>query len=185
MIVEYTPEGRIMHVVLDPVPAAMFQILSDMGKTYLNVPPTKMPDELLRDEDGNQVFETISQAVVIDHVPQMDEQGNQQFEDVQVPSIKHGAMVSAQISLMTDYIEDGMVKARPVLSIPEAVSLNVGQMGVVGGLPSPCRILVDGAEHILEDGELEIEGEMPAEYEIVFDQFPYMPATMKVTIHEA
>ncbi|WLR91013.1 hypothetical protein [Shinella zoogloeoides] len=90
-------------------------------------------------------------------------------------------------SIYDDYfVSDGALTRRPDFPIPHAeISLGVGEGIALEGLPQPCRIFVEGAEIVVNDGELTIESDMPAEYEILFDQWPFKPATVKVTINEA
>ena len=186
MIIEYDETGRIFHMISDPVPPSMIDLLTEKGHTFLNLPPVELPDEPLLDEDGNQkVDRQITQLFNEDGTPQKDANGEELYQVVETPLFLTNRFQSVSFDWLTDYVKDGQLVPRPTVSVPETAELVVGQTGVVENLPKPCRILVDGEEHVLEDGELEIEATMPAEYTIVFDQWPYIPATMKVTVREA
>ncbi|SOC90143.1 hypothetical protein SAMN05216358_0168, partial [Rhizobium sp. AN5] len=53
------------------------------------------------------------------------------------------------------------------------------------GLPIPCQAIVDGQPHLIQDGTLELTGGDPGAFAIVLDQWPYLPATLTVTVNEA
>lgn len=186
MIVEYDQTGRISHVVFDPVPEGFVDLLNENGKTFLNLPPEPLPDLPLFDEEGNQLFDTTYESV-------LDEDGAQIFADdgsemvrvIKTPLMDTGRMAYADVDIDRDFVMNGMVLERPKIDLPEEISLAVGETYTVKDLPDPARFFLDREQIQVEGGKLEIEGEMPAEYTIRFDQFPYVPLNVKVTVHEA
>ncbi|MBC2806645.1 hypothetical protein C3Y94_026185 [Rhizobium ruizarguesonis] len=139
MIIEHNSDGLITHLVFDPVPHDLFQVMDSNGITYLNFPPVQT-------EDGTK-------------------------------------NVECDVSL--DYIKDGQITRRPALQVPESVTLRVGETFVVTGLPDPINVVVDGQVNEITGGSLELDADMPAEYRLFFDKWPYQAATLKVTVNEA
>ena len=48
------------------------------------------------------------------------------------------------------------------------------------GLPVPCTVYVGPDRLIVEDGSLVLTADTPAEYEVRFDAWPYLPTTITV-----
>lgn len=91
------------------------------------------------------------------------------------------------IEIYTDfYVQNEELIARPNIPLSATDLLrNVGETFSIGGLPKPCKVLVDGEEHVVDDGKLQITADMPAEYELLFTQWPYKDALVRITINEA
>ncbi|MGO7308777.1 hypothetical protein ACCS91_33520 [Rhizobium ruizarguesonis] len=139
MIIEHNSDGLITHIVFDPVPPDLFQVMDDNGIAYLSFPPMVTEEETKN--------------------------------------------VECEIAL--DYIKDGQITRRPALQVPESVTLRVGETFVVTGLPDPINVVVDGQVNEITGGSLELDPDMPAEYTLFFDKWPYQAATLKVTVNEA
>lgn len=82
------------------------------------------------------------------------------------------------------YVADGQVVDRPRLDLPAQISLTVGET-VRLDVPTGTTISIDGSATPLPDNFVEIEGEMPAQYQLQFTNWPYMAANIEVTVHEA
>jgi hypothetical protein len=138
MIIEHNSEGMITHVVNDPIPAGLVEVMDENGATYLNFPPVKKGDET----------------------------------------------VFVECDIQFDYIRDGKITRRPTFDLPTELDLKVGETKIFQ-LPAGTKVYVDGEPTTLEDGELEIGAEMPAEYQLYITNFPYVEVFLKVTVHEA
>lgn len=200
MIVEYDEDGRIFHVISDPVPEHMVAFLTQEGRTFLNLPPTPWPAEPALDEEGNPVMvQATDEAGQPLFKPVLDPEGNQEFEEVynreediheqrplfepvMVQAMESNGMEYAACAIATDYVVDGAVVLRPVLDLPEELQIDADGVDEarLENLPTPCRITVDGVEYTVEDGEFVMTAELPAEYVVVVDQWPYLPHTMRV-----
>ncbi|AGC36066.1 hypothetical protein B7L88_gp022 [Rhizobium phage RHEph10] len=75
------------------------------------------------------------------------------------------------------------VVERPVMTISQEVTLNVGDTLVVNDLPDPVEVALDDEVTELTGGTLELSADMPAEYTLVLNKWPYQPATLKVTVN--
>lgn len=162
MILEYDEDGRIFHAISDPVNPSIVNVLTERGHRFVNLPPIALPDEPYLDAEGN---------------PSLDDDGK--------PLMITGRVESVSFDWSTDYIKDGLLQARPRLSVPATVELAVGEQTVISGLPIPCAVTVDGEAATIDDGTLEITGDMTGEYVIRFVQWPYVETETRVTIHEA
>lgn len=139
MIIEYTENGQISHIMFDPVPPGVVDVLTEKGSRFLDIPPVSTSE----------------------------------------------GTTTAKADIFTDYISEGQITPRPVITLPEDMTIAVGETAVIDGLPDPCWLRVDDERIEVTGGSLEIEGEMPATYEIEIDHFPYMPSKVKVTVNEA
>ncbi|QWY83361.1 hypothetical protein [Rhizobium phage RHph_X3_2] len=79
------------------------------------------------------------------------------------------------------YVSEGSITQRPQFDIPDELELAVGESKDYA-IPNPCKITFDGVEHVVTDGVLGIDGEMPAEYTLTLEQWPYLPHTLKVIV---
>jgi len=160
MIVEYDMDGRIFHVMFDPVPQEVIEELVSRDALFLSFSPHFGPDV---------------------EIPWIDEEGNQ------TTMLAQGPQVPFNVLPMTHYVdlETMEVRERPALDVPTEVSVVVGQ-GIDIMLPhDPFHIRVDGEELDVTGGKLELDPEMPATYQIDFNHFPYVDQSLKVTAHEA
>lgn len=163
MIVEFNENGQIYHIISDPVsPEVIQNVILNNPDRHLIVNPLRGPDLQIRNADGEIVF---------------DENGS--------PIMGPGNLIYQSYEIEDWYVSDGQMVTRPVIEVPSSVELKVGESMTIANLPNPCRIKVDGETITVEGGELELEGDMPAEYQIVIDHFPYKSATLKVTVYEA
>lgn len=160
MIIQHDADGRIYHVVNDPVHPLVAQQYHGQPNTIFLSP---MPGEVepLYDEKGN---------------PLLDQFGEPLTQVV-------GAFVPV-CDIMSDYVENGKLKKRPTFIHPPEIELAVGE-SVVIDVPAGATAMVDDQSYTIDDGVLEIVGEMPAEYEVTVTKWPYMEAKIQVVIHEA
>lgn len=131
MIIEYSDNGRITHIINDPVPEGMEQVLND----------------------NNCRFIVIS-----------------------------GADGASDLNALRDcFIDNQTVHLRPRFTLPDTVTVLANGIDeyTVTGLPAGTVVKVNGETHII-DGDFIIASDMPAEYEMEFECWPYIPHTMKV-----
>lgn len=182
MIVEYAPSGQIIHMVSDPVPLGLIAVLRENGRPFIEVSPMRLPDIQATDMDGNLLFDTIQQAVIDESgAAVVDEAGAPVTKTVEIPVMLTGRLQHVNVSFEDNYVDNGSLVIRPSVDLPAEVRLAIGETTSIA-LPKPCRILIDGEPAMVEEGVLELEGEMPAEYTIQVDHFPFKPATMKVIV---
>lgn len=80
------------------------------------------------------------------------------------------------------YVSDGEVVMRPTFDCPseiEIVADNIDSF-TIHGLPNPCTVYVDGEPTVNTEGELVIQSNMAAEYDLVLEQWPYVTKKVKV-----
>lgn len=161
MIVEYYPTtGEIFHVVQDPVPNELLEVLVENDCAFLSISPRFGPDV---------------------EVHSTDAEGNQIVDLVQGPHIPFN------VSPITQYVDLEIMQVvdRPALAIPEKVDIAVGQ-GVDIVLPlDPFTINFDGEDVSVTDKLLQLDPEMPATYTLKVNHFPYQRQTLTVVVHEA
>lgn len=185
MIIEYDENGRIFHIVQDPVLPSQVAAFADRGVRFVNVPPVALPDIPATDEDGQPIYDMSSEPMVDeDGNPLRDEQGEVLFRDVNRQRMITGRTESADVDFTRDYVRDGTVQARPTFDIQPEIILSRGETYTISGLPVPCRAIVDSQSLLIEDGTLELTGDDPGTFAIVLDQWPYLPATLTVTVNE-
>lgn len=166
MIIEYEENGRIFHVVSDPVHPQVLEMMLQRESGILNLPPIPEPLEHERDWDTGEL------RYNADGSPKMVSPG----------------VTFQRCDILSDYILDGVVTPRPVLDLPDVVELVADGIDVRRlEIPDPCDILIDGEPVSVSNvlGELELTADMPAEYTLEFVQWPYMPKTVKVIAHAA
>ncbi|TKT78437.1 hypothetical protein [Aquamicrobium sp. LC103] len=210
MIVEHDADGRILHVINDPVAEEVREFYL-ANRPCFEVAPTPWPleqdidhatgeplfEQAVDPETGEVMFEPAIDpetgeqifAPDIDEVtgePRLGEDGEPimlpAVRPVMVPVMISNGFDFAKVDLLRDYVLDGAVTARPTLRVPETVEIvaDGADEHVIEGLPDPCQALVDGEEMEITGGSLAISSDMPAEYVIRFDQWPFMPAETKV-----
>lgn len=150
MIVEYTPEGLITHVVRDPVPEGLFEVLEANNVIYANFPPIV---EKETDEEGVEHTKSITYT---------------------------------ELDLQTDYIKlpEKVVAKRPIFNFPAEIVMTVGNSYTLSDIPAGTKLWMDGQEIEIEGETLELDGDMPAEYSMVFINGVYIIHRMKVSVHE-
>lgn len=155
MIVVYDAKGEITHYVQDPVPAGLKAIHDANGDTYLDFPPVSYEvEEMLPDTDEDGV--TTPKPTMITHTDHVDGRPD------------------------TYYVVGTNLVLRPVLDLPAEHTMGVGDEVVIS-LPDPAYVAIDGVQHTITGGELELVGETPTEYYVHFE-FPNKFHTLKVIV---
>lgn len=159
MLIEYDENGRIHHMIHDPVSPEIVEIMVARGA--LNVPPTKLPPEPVL-EDGQPVLGEDGQPVMTER------------------SIFH------KCDIMGDYILDGAITPRPIFPFDDVIEIVADEQHTVSlTVPDPCQIRIDGEPMTITGGQLELTSDMPAEYIVELVQWPYVEKTIKVIAHAA
>lgn len=76
------------------------------------------------------------------------------------------------------YFRDGEVVRRPIIDAAPSklqISADGVDTSVIDGLPRPCEVVVNGEAYTIDDGRLDLTSDMPADYEIRIDHWPFMP----------
>ena len=157
MIVQYEEtSGRIFHIIDDPVPASIVEFLTDSGAVMLNLQPVPKSSQQVENPATGEVVDVVSE------------------------------WAEPKVDIATDYVDltNLSICPRPNFDLPNDVSLSVGEERRFYGLPTGINVTFDGLTETITDGVVEISAEMPAQYELTFDYFPYMPHTMKVRVNE-
>lgn len=83
--------------------------------------------------------------------------------------------VSSPPSYSDHYVVDGALTDRPMMPAFDKLELAADDVDVATliGLPEPCVVKVDGIEHTILGGVLEISSAMPATYSIEIKHWPY------------
>lgn len=117
MIIEYEPNGRITHIVNDPVPVGIAEVMRRNGSTLLDLPPEPLPEVQKRDPDtGHLVF---------------DEEGE--------PVMESPGMRFAECDILKDYVVDGAIQRRPSCGCTATVD---GRVVTVSRLPEGSRLAI-------------------------------------------
>lgn len=153
MIVTHHPSGEITTLYFDPVAPDLADLLSGSGTLFLDVPPTPVYDGTF-DDNGN-------------------------------PNIKE--YISEEVEHDLHYVQGGMIASRPTLNLPDEIEVEVGAEIELAGIPAapgdPCIVLIDQNIYQVEDSGLTLDADMPAEYSILIEKFPYQRKTIKVIVH--
>jgi hypothetical protein len=75
-------------------------------------------------------------------------------------------------------------QVRPLLEIHlsrTAIKADGKRLATITGLPRPCTVLINGETHVIGDGRLDLVSDMPGDYEIRIDQWPYLPWSATVS----
>jgi hypothetical protein len=186
MIIEHSSEGEIRHIIFDPVPEGLTDVLQARGIPFLEFPPRPLPDIPALDEDGNPAFDFLKMPLTEDNgTPVLDGEGNQVLVDVPTPRMITGRTENVTADIMTDYILDGQITHRPTFYTPDLISLTAGETFTIVNLPDSCTVHVDENTFELTTGTLELEADMPASYTLVIESWPYLPRTIGVDVHAA
>lgn len=166
MLVEYNENGRIGHIVMDPVPEGVAETLTEKGIRFLNLPVLALPD--------------IPAVHPISGEPILDEETGEQ---IWAPE----GYTQAQVDPVNDYVFDEAITPRPSFDAPDLVEIiaNGVDEKVVENLPENASLIIDGEPHALEGTTLTLSSDMPAEYTILVQKFPYFERTIKVIAHAA
>lgn len=79
------------------------------------------------------------------------------------------------------FVQDGVIVDRPTFGMPDTLELALGEVQSFP-LPDPCTVTLDGMAHVVTGGVIEFEGAMPAEFVFRFEQWPYLPHSLKVIV---
>ncbi|QPC91455.1 hypothetical protein [Mesorhizobium sp. INR15] len=164
MIIEYEQNGRIFHVISDPVHPMVLEMMLTRESGVLNLPPIQKPLEHERDWDTGEL--------------RYNEDGS--------PKMVSPGVIFQRCDIAGDYILEGVVTARPLFDLPDEVELIAdGADTKTLEIPDPCDITVDGEPLTVSNvlNELELRADVPAEYTLEFVQWPYMSKTVKVVAH--
>jgi len=158
MIIEHDEKGEIFHVIHRPAPPGIEEMMRELGKSFIVVPPQyKLEErwEISHDEHGNEVRDRVTNKISL--------------PDPEIDPARH-------------YVSNGDVYERETLGLPAEIKLAVGET-VDLKLPDPCQVWVDRETYTVEGGVLTIEGEMDATYNLQINQWPYVPHNIKVTVN--
>ncbi|QIG69093.1 hypothetical protein EVB78_060 [Rhizobium phage RHph_N1_15] len=160
MLIAYDNTGSIFHVVFDPVPNEIMIAMIEEGQKFLSYSQQFEPDI---------------------EIPWTDENGNPTTKWVQ------GAPIPFQPMPDTHYVDltanPAAVAERPVMAISQEVTLNVGDTLVINDLPDPVEVTLDDQASELTGGTLELLADMPAEYMLTLNKWPYQTTILKVTVN--
>lgn len=78
-------------------------------------------------------------------------------------------------NLSSLYVLDGVATPRPSLTgfDKTAILADGADTAILSGLPNPCTILINGQEHIVTGGTLELDADYPGTYRVEIRHFPY------------
>jgi hypothetical protein len=99
------------------------------------------------------------------------------------PIMTENGTQNVECDPMLDYINDGQITRRPAINVPATAQLTVGETFTLTGLPDPIEVILDGEVSELTGGTLELSADMPAEYTLVLEKWPYQTAILKVTVN--
>lgn len=131
---------------------------------------------ILHDETGRP-FATVNDPIPPDYEEFLQSEGTAYViapEDANGIDLLHSFHVAA-----------GILLPRPQFDAPDTLSLAVNDRFVLR-LPIGTMVSLDGSEPIeVPTGELELESDTPADYELALYSWPYIEKTVQVTVHEA
>jgi cell division ATPase FtsA len=166
MIVEYDDDGRISHIIHDPVHESIVGTLHEMGRQFLDLATIPWPPQPVIDKaTGEPMIDEDSGAIIV---------ASQGYD-------------SPSVDGESQYVLDGAIEPRPTFKAPELVEIVADDVDekVIENLPENATLLVDGEMHQLDGTTLTIASDMPAEYEIRIQKFPFIERTVKVIAHAA
>ncbi|MBN8241858.1 hypothetical protein JF546_02395 [Nitratireductor aquimarinus] len=139
MIVEYDEAGRIFHVISDPVPEGLAELMRENGQAFLDLPPAPLPEVQKRDPDTGHLL----------------------FDGDGEPVIESPGLSFAECDLSTDYVVDGEIVRRPSSGCGVSAT---GRVVILTGLPegSALSILLD-PEDMSSMARVEAAGEFSFE----------------------
>lgn len=143
MIIEYDNDGRIFHIISDPVPPGVEEAMKEGGKTFVSMPPIPLPAEHARDpESGDLLFEEAAD----------EETGETHYE----PVMESPGLQYCQCKMETHYVADGELQERPDCPATVAVEgLRVTLQDVPDG--TAISVEIDGERIDLNANEFELD----------------------------
>ncbi|MBX4911377.1 hypothetical protein HJA82_29125 [Rhizobium bangladeshense] len=160
MLIEYDNTGSIFHVIFDPVPNEVVEFMVENGHQFLSYSQQFEPDV---------------------EMPWTDADGNPTTIMVQGPAIPFNPTSDTHYVDLT--ATPAAVVERPLMALDREVEMQVGDTLVLNDLPDPVEVVLDDQVTELTGGTLELSADMPAEYTLVLNKWPYQPATVKVTVN--
>jgi hypothetical protein len=76
------------------------------------------------------------------------------------------------------YMAADGVTERPALPVHLSrteIKADGKRMATITGLPQPTTVVINDEAHVIADGRLDLVSDMPAEYRITIDRWPYLP----------
>lgn len=97
-----------------------------------------------------------------------------------------GNEVNALYYTQKCFVRDGKLMVRPVFDAPDVIEIDADGVNTATILlPTPCDITIDGEPHTIMDGELVLQSDMEADYDVQLVQWPYIQKQIKVTARAA
>lgn len=187
MIAEHDTTGMIFHIIQDPVPPGMADRLTALGKTFIDVPPTPLPDLPVLGENGEPVVDIETRELFEEDgiTPRRDQNGEQLVEVISTPRMITGRTQGVAVSFDQHYVLSGVLTERPTLPVPAQIVLTQHQIRTISDLPAGCVVKFAGETIPLPDGSMDIEGEEIGSFQIQFECWPYRDANCEVIVNEA
>lgn len=88
-------------------------------------------------------------------------------------------LVYGEANARDHWVDNGVVANRPTFTIPDVITIPIGS---VSTFTLPPGTQIDPIGITLEDGILELEGEMADVYELTLSLWPYVSKTVQVTV---
>lgn len=90
--------------------------------------------------------------------------------------------------MQTSYVDTatGKLTDRPSIETPAEISITADGVETVRiTVPQPCTARLDGVNSVITEGFIDIAADMPAEYVLEIEQWPYLDKTVRITAHAA
>lgn len=164
MIVEYDETGRIFHIV-SLVPEGLAELMRENGHTFLDLPPTPLPEVQKRDPDTGHLL----------------------FDSDGEPVLESPGLCFAECDISMDYVVAGEIMRRPSCGCEVSAT---GRVITLTGLPegSALAILLDpegmsSVAHVEAAGEFSFEVDEPGPVRIcVTPPWPLLEEVFNVEI---
>lgn len=185
MIVMADAKGQISGYIADPIPPGLVEQLTARGEVFLNFPPVAYEVEnfIPREVEVEREIEV--------EIPQPD--GGVVIE-TRIEKVTETQMISEMVTHytltpcdpMTDYVKDGGIHPRPALpEMPSLVAMYVGEEWEVADLPEGCTVTIDSTRHEITGTTFTLGADLPANYDVLVECWPYLPRHMKVEVNAA
>ncbi|MFM2045237.1 MAG: hypothetical protein RLY86_3813 [Pseudomonadota bacterium] len=91
--------------------------------------------------------------------------------------------VAVPPTLAADYVLAGTVTPRPVLPDFDKTAILADGIdtATLSGLPDPCTVTVNGQDHSVTGGVLELDADHPGTYRVEIRHFPYRDFVQEIT----